>query len=185
MAFEKPCRGPYYGLDLFMHVNTKGPNLPRDTVPYKMRKKNSNLRKCKSLWEIIFFFRYLILNVLFLLVGIGSWMFHMSLRWARVVQYCDARGLVLLSYTRALTLFRYTMQLLDELPMVWGTGYMIYCMHMVNHFLHSFFVVTLFWNFCFDHSVGFLLPTKEYESLVSVSFTHYSFWHTNIVTLFF
>jgi len=48
--------------------------------------------------------RFLILNFLFLLVGIGSWMFHMSLR--------------------------YTMQLLDELPMVWGTGYMIYCMHM-------------------------------------------------------
>ncbi len=100
--------------------------------------------------NIIFFLfsRYLILNVLFLLVGIGSWMFHMSLRWARVVQYCDARGLLLRSYTRALTLFRYTMQLLDELPMVWGTGYMIYCMHMVrnklHHFLHTFFVVTLF-----------------------------------------
>ncbi len=46
-------------------------------------------------------FRYLILNVLFLLVGIGSWMFHMSLRWARVVQYCNARGLLLRSFTRA------------------------------------------------------------------------------------
>ena len=25
------------------------------------------------------------------------------------------------------------MQLMDELPMVWGTGYMIYCMHMVSN----------------------------------------------------
>ncbi|XP_023346045.1 alkaline ceramidase 3 isoform X2 [Eurytemora carolleeae] len=49
--------------------------------------------------------RYVIVNYLFLLVGVGSWLFHMTLRWS--------------------------MQLLDEIPMVWGTSYMNYCMHLV------------------------------------------------------
>jgi len=49
--------------------------------------------------------RFVMVNALFLAVGIGSALFHMTLRWE--------------------------MQLLDEVPMVWGTSYMIYCMHIV------------------------------------------------------
>merc|ERR1719245_982649 len=50
--------------------------------------------------------RFIILHFLFLLVGIGSTVFHMTLK--------------------------HSMQLLDEVPMIWGSCYMIYCMHMVR-----------------------------------------------------
>ena len=43
-----------------------------------------------------------------LITGIGSWMFHMTLI--------------------------YEMQLLDELPMVWGSSYMVYCLYKVSKF---------------------------------------------------
>lgn len=46
------------------------------------------------------------LYLLLLITGIGSWMFHMTLR--------------------------YTSQLMDELPMVWGSAYMVYCLHRVR-----------------------------------------------------
>jgi len=51
-------------------------------------------------------FRYLLCFGLFLMVGIGSWMFHMTLL--------------------------YEMQLLDELPMVWGASYIYYCLHKAD-----------------------------------------------------
>ena len=35
------------------------------------------------------------------------------------------------------------MQLLDEVPMIWGSCYMLYCMHMVNIMLDSTFDETL------------------------------------------
>jgi len=43
---------------------------------------------------------------MFLLVGLGSALFHMTLK--------------------------HSMQLLDEVPMIWGSCYMGYCMHMVR-----------------------------------------------------
>jgi len=46
------------------------------------------------------------LYLLLLGTGIGSWMFHMTLR--------------------------YTSQLMDELPMVWGSAYMVYCLNRVR-----------------------------------------------------
>jgi len=46
------------------------------------------------------------LYFLLLVTGIGSWMFHMTLR--------------------------YTSQLMDELPMVWGSAYMVYCLNRVR-----------------------------------------------------
>ena len=46
------------------------------------------------------------LYFLLLVTGIGSWMFHMTLR--------------------------YTSQLMDELPMVWGSAYMVYCLNRVS-----------------------------------------------------
>ena len=47
------------------------------------------------------------LYLLLLFTGIGSWMFHMTLR--------------------------YTSQLMDELPMVWGSAYMVYCLNRVRN----------------------------------------------------
>ncbi|XP_077988131.1 alkaline ceramidase 3-like [Glandiceps talaboti] len=46
--------------------------------------------------------RYVLIHLSLLAVGIGSWFFHMTLL--------------------------YEMQLLDELPMIWGTCVMVYCM---------------------------------------------------------
>jgi len=50
--------------------------------------------------------RYLVGFLALLLVGIGSTMFHMTLQWS--------------------------MQLLDEIPMVWSSCAFIYCQHMVT-----------------------------------------------------
>jgi len=50
--------------------------------------------------------RFQIMHFLFLMVGIGSTLFHMTLR--------------------------HSMQVLDEVPMIWGSCYMIYTMHMVT-----------------------------------------------------
>lgn len=50
--------------------------------------------------------RFAILYLCLLVTGIGSWMFHMTLL--------------------------YEMQLLDELPMVWGSSYMVYCLYKVR-----------------------------------------------------
>lgn len=50
--------------------------------------------------------RFAILYLCLLITGIGSWMFHMTLL--------------------------YEMQLLDELPMVWGSSYMVYCLYKVR-----------------------------------------------------
>ena len=52
--------------------------------------------------ELVFTLNYALL----LLTGIGSWMFHMTLL--------------------------YEMQLLDELPMVWGASYMLYTLYMTD-----------------------------------------------------
>ena len=46
------------------------------------------------------------LYLMLLLTGIGSWLFHMTLR--------------------------YYSQLLDELPMGWGSAYMVYCLNRVS-----------------------------------------------------
>lgn len=51
--------------------------------------------------------RYILCFVLLLITGVGSWMFHMTLL--------------------------YEMQLLDELPMVWGASYFVYCQFRANH----------------------------------------------------
>lgn len=50
--------------------------------------------------------RFVILYLFLLLTGIGSWMFHMTLL--------------------------YEMQLMDELPMVWGSSYMVYSLYEVR-----------------------------------------------------
>ena len=50
--------------------------------------------------------RYILSYALLLLTGVGSWMFHMTLR--------------------------FEMQLLDELPMVWGAAFMLYTLHSVR-----------------------------------------------------
>ena len=50
-------------------------------------------------------FRYTLCFVLLLITGVGSWMFHMTLL--------------------------YEMQLMDELPMVWGASYFVYCQFRV------------------------------------------------------
>ena len=64
-------------------------------------------RHCKkrsnSHWKRIF--RYTLCFVLLLITGVGSWMFHMTLL--------------------------YEMQLMDELPMVWGASYFVYCQFRV------------------------------------------------------
>jgi len=50
--------------------------------------------------------RFVVLHLLFLVVGLGSTVFHMTLK--------------------------HSMQLLDEVPMIWGSCYMLYCMHMIQ-----------------------------------------------------
>ena len=55
---------------------------------------------------ILVLYRFSILYLCLLLTGIGSWMFHMTLL--------------------------YEMQLLDELPMVWGSSYMVYSLYKVG-----------------------------------------------------
>jgi len=50
--------------------------------------------------------RFIILHLLFLIVGFGSTVFHLTLK--------------------------HSMQLLDEVPMIWGSCYMLYCMHLVR-----------------------------------------------------
>ena len=55
---------------------------------------------------ILVLLRFSILYLCLLLTGIGSWMFHMTLL--------------------------YEMQLLDELPMVWGSSYMVYSLYKVG-----------------------------------------------------
>ena len=51
--------------------------------------------------------RFAFLYLSLLITGVGSWMFHMTLL--------------------------YEMQLLDELPMVWGSAYMVYCLYKVSY----------------------------------------------------
>ena len=62
------------------------------------------VKRHKTLIDIL---RFYILYLCLLITGIGSWMFHMTLI--------------------------YEMQLLDELPMVWGSSYMVYCLYKVSH----------------------------------------------------
>jgi hypothetical protein len=50
--------------------------------------------------------RFTVLFGFLLLTGIGSWMFHMTLL--------------------------YEMQLMDEIPMVWGSAYMVFCLYQVK-----------------------------------------------------
>ena len=50
--------------------------------------------------------KFIVNYALLLLTGIGSWMFHMTLK--------------------------YEMQLLDELPMVWGASYMLYTLYEIH-----------------------------------------------------
>ena len=62
----------------------------------------------KGIYEVYrqqFEARYVVLYACLLVTGIGSWMFHMTLL--------------------------FEMQLLDELPMVWGSSYMVYCLYKV------------------------------------------------------
>lgn len=54
-------------------------------------------------WRIGLELRYVYLNFALFVVGIGSWLFHMTLK--------------------------YEMQLLDELPMIYGTAMIIYTLH--------------------------------------------------------
>jgi len=67
------------------------------------------LAPVKCIYEVYrqkFESRYAYLYLLIMLTGIGSWMFHMTLL--------------------------YEMQLLDELPMVWGSCYMVYVHYKVQ-----------------------------------------------------
>lgn len=54
-------------------------------------------------WRIGLEPRFIVLNLALFVVGIGSWLFHMTLK--------------------------YEMQLLDELPMIYGTAALIYTLH--------------------------------------------------------
>ena len=58
-------------------------------------------------WQVSFsIYRFIILFAFLLLTGVGSWMFHMTLL--------------------------YEMQLMDEIPMVWGSAYMVFCLYQVS-----------------------------------------------------
>lgn len=64
---------------------------------------------CYGIWSVrkeALETRFYIIHSLFLLVGIGSSLFHMTLQ--------------------------HSMQVLDEVPMIWGSCYMVYTMHMVS-----------------------------------------------------
>jgi len=64
---------------------------------------------CYGLWSVrkeALETRFHIIHCLFLLVGIGSTCFHMTLK--------------------------HSMQVLDEVPMIWGSCYMVYTMHMLT-----------------------------------------------------
>ena len=86
------------------------------------------MRQGQNKYWIFYFHRFLlrfqILHCLFLIVGIGSTMFHMTLKY--VMFNCSKMH----SYT--LSDCRHSMQVLDEVPMIWGSCYMIYSMHMVT-----------------------------------------------------
>lgn len=72
--------------------------------------------------------RFVILHLLFLIVGLGSTVFHMTLK--------------------------HSMQLLDEVPMIWGSCYMLYCMHMVREKPDAVnkTVAVFLWTYC----IGFV-----------------------------
>ena len=53
------------------------------------------------------YIRFILSHILLLIVGLGSWMFHMTLR--------------------------YEMQLLDELPMIFGSAAQIYIVYEVTN----------------------------------------------------
>jgi len=64
---------------------------------------------CYGLWSVrkeALETRFHIIHCLFLLVGVGSTLFHMTLK--------------------------HSMQVLDEVPMIWGSCYMVYTMHMLT-----------------------------------------------------
>ena len=61
-------------------------------------------------------------------MGLGSTVFHMTLKYDHFKTN--------LFYMKNISNFkfykyRHSMQLLDEVPMIWGSCYMLYCMHMV------------------------------------------------------
>ena len=76
-------------------------------------------------------FRFVILHLLFLIVGLGSTVFHMTLKY-------DQFKTSLFLYEKYFKFYKYrhSMQLLDEVPMIWGSCYMLYCMHMVRAASH-------------------------------------------------
>lgn len=86
---EKNYEVTYYMAEFWNTVTNLAMILPALIGIYESRKQGLELR-----YSICFGF--------FLLVGIGSWLFHMTLM--------------------------YEMQLMDELPMVWGAAYMYYCL---------------------------------------------------------
>ena len=56
-------------------------------------------------------FRFFLLYLTLLTIGVGSWLFHMTLR--------------------------YDMQLMDEVPMVFGSATLIYCIYQVQTQKHN------------------------------------------------
>ena len=71
----------------------------------------------KGIYEVYrqkFESRFVLLYACLLVTGIGSWMFHMTLL--------------------------FEMQLLDELPMVWGSSYMVYCLYKVS----TYYLINMF-----------------------------------------
>ncbi|XP_050428649.1 alkaline ceramidase 3 [Adelges cooleyi] len=91
---EKNYEVNYYIAELWNTLSNLMMIIPPLWGIYDMRKQKFALR---------FLFCYLFIVV----VGFGSWAFHMTLL--------------------------YEMQLFDELPMVWGTCYCIYCLSIVKH----------------------------------------------------
>jgi len=86
---EKNYEVTYYAAEFWNTVTNLGMILPALHGIYDSYKQG-------------FEFRYMFCFVLLLMVGIGSWMFHMTLL--------------------------FEMQLMDELPMVWGVAYIYYCL---------------------------------------------------------
>ena len=77
--------------------------------------------------------RYTYSFILLLLVGIGSWMFHMTLR--------------------------FEMQLLDEIPMMWCGSYIVYCLYQSRcskSTTQTKIIAILLWSNCFIGTILYL-----------------------------
>ena len=74
--------------------------------------------KSKQFYETTLFCRFFFSYLCLLSIGIGSWMFHMTLQ--------------------------YEMQLMDELPMVYACAVFVYCLYEVTLWSSREYVISMF-----------------------------------------